>query len=296
MANTERKRPHITITRDRSKCSLSYNLMDLNPISLEKNPNIPIPYASVSGITQMPCSLINPNKVFRRAGLIPFTSTKNGPIIFLTLYKGWDRGNPVIELSDFGGKVEKEENFVRALCFETLEESLGLFDFLGNEDIIRNNAFASFTDDCSVITMVTPISLKCEPLEVTVIQAALKLDINGPLEEPHVYPHKKYFDRSLLEKSPKLAKLIGKTKGERKLLSSDMESRTSTFNANETTNIVYLTLAEAKTLLRQETCPMSTELYIATGSRYTNFPPLYFVVAKHLLYLIAYIEEYYKLT
>lgn len=295
MADADKKLPYITIRRNLSKRALSYNLTDIDDITHEKIGSIPIPYASVSSITQAQCSLINPNKTFRRAGLIPFTQSKKGPIIFLTLYKGWDRGNPVIELSDFGGKVEKGENFVRAACFETLEESLGLFDFLGNEDIIRQKAFASYTDDCSVITMVTPIDLKCDPIEVTLTQAKLKLDINGPLEEEDVFPHKNYFNRSLLEEVPKLAKLSNKIE-ERKFISSDMEQRTSSFNANETTNIVYLTLEEAKTLLRKESCAMSTELYSATGNRYVHFPSLYFVVAKHLPYLIAYIEEYYGLT
>jgi hypothetical protein len=287
------RRPRLNISRDPNKCAIIYSLVDGDFVTSSKESKIPQPYASTSSVIQCLCSSIDPSKIFRRAGIIPFTMTSKGPIIFLTLFNGKDRGTPVIELSDFGGTVEKDENFVRTACHETAEESLGLFNFTGKENIIRQNSFVSYTEDCSVIIMATPITISCKPIDISLIYTKLKEKINGPLEVEGTLPRKNFVSREIMTFSPKICQLIEWSEVKQSLLPSDDNERDILFNANETANIVYITLEDIKIMLKGEPCPMPKDLYSVTGSRYTNYPPLYFVVAKHLVHLVKNIEDYY---
>jgi hypothetical protein len=315
---------------------------------------IPLPYAAGKNIIQSSCSTVDQLTPFGRAGLLPFARRGDQVIVFFNLFRGTDRGVKVMELSDLGGRVEDGENFVRGACQEAYEETLGIFNFLGQESNLRKLSQVSYNEDRSVITMAVPITLDVDPLDLVTLYSQVKKDINGPpltldllppknLQPRHILnrhyglstpklgfaaqptrvkdirhpskkrsPRKGLSDYLLEEPSPRrelpslrrdLSPLTSEEekspREEEKKVSSigeevdgDKIERKSKFNANETADLVFLTVNEIKTLLAGKECPMSDEMDTATRHTYVKFPPLYFAIAKHLSALLPFMETY----
>jgi (2Fe-2S) ferredoxin len=91
------------------------------------------------------------NKTFSRAGVIPYTIKKGVKYYCM----GYDAKYGT--LTDFGGGVKKNENFLLAACRELYEESLGLFNFTTKSDMkaIYNNSTIVYDDKmCIIFTYV----------------------------------------------------------------------------------------------------------------------------------------------
>ena len=94
------------------------------------------PYESYYHSTKAKLSKIPTNKVFLRAGFIPYTVI-DGVKYFCMAYD-----STYGTLTDFGGSTKKNEPFLHAACRELCEESLGVFKFTTASMIekVRNNS------------------------------------------------------------------------------------------------------------------------------------------------------------
>jgi len=74
------------------------------------------------------------SKKFIRSGIIPYIRENNETIYFFCIDTKYN------EITDPGGSVKKNENFLDASLRELEEETLGLFDFRDMKDFIENNS------------------------------------------------------------------------------------------------------------------------------------------------------------
>lgn len=278
----------IVVKRDINKVAKTQPL-ELFPIFCPTY-TIPLPYDSNFESQCMKSSNVNPYLIFGRSGMIPFLMTDEGPIILLTVYKGIDRGVPVLELSDFGGRVEKKENFLTTACWEAAEESLGLINFINRNNSIHKESYSSYNQDCSVIVTAVPVKYNGNILDFISNYSSIKEDINGSLEDIYTLPKKVINNRSILFQDRQIEKLelINKAKD------IPTKDRSGVFNSNETRHIVYITLENVKKLLNGEKSPIPYKLYSALGNIYDYYPNIYFVIANHLTNLLPYMENYFK--
>lgn len=137
---------------------VSFSRIDVQP---------PLIYKSTASTFEVPTSKIEYDIHFRRAGIIPYTYYNGETIFFFDVFSGSDRTKIIKgELADFGGKVEDDENFIQAACRETLEESLGIFNFLGKDNEIASISQAVFTYDRAYIILLVPIIIYTTPYEI----------------------------------------------------------------------------------------------------------------------------------
>lgn len=246
---------------------------------------IPLPYASISELVSMPCNAVPINSFYARSGIIPFTRFNNEIYLFFALFKGYDRGEKVIELSDFGGRSKDKENFITAACYETFEESLGIFNFLNHESLIHANSYLSAMKDRSVAVIATPIRLKVAPTELSVRYSEIRLSLNARFSASSSVSQ----NLECVSQDCNIVSLMGSSEekeslsfpGEKRKLSADRH----VFNSNEIAHIVPISLSNVILLLEGKTLlPPILDLPI--------HPPIYPIVARHLSNLIPYISQY----
>ncbi len=102
-----------------------------------------------------------PNKLkFLRSGVIPYTRIDG--LRYFCMGIDFTYGT----LTDFGGGIKKNENFILASLRELYEESLGIFNFLYKEDIekIKETAIAVYDEKMCIFF----IDVKVKDLDSTV--------------------------------------------------------------------------------------------------------------------------------
>lgn len=252
---------------------------------------IPLPYDSDFKSRSMPSRDINPNLIFGRSGLLPFLMTDEGPVILFTIYKGYDRGVPVLEMSDFGGRTEKGEDFITAACWEASEESLGLVNFINRNNSILLESKSSYNEDFSVIVTAVPTKYNGDINDFVRDYSIVKEELNGKLEAHNEMPNKVRLSRKVIFEEREINKLELLNNSEEDTLG---KIRTGIFNSNETRHIAYVGLENVKKMLKGEKCPIPADLYSSLGKNYYYYPKIYFGIANHVTNLIPYIENYFK--
>lgn len=257
-----------------------------------------LPYESKADLQIMPTKNVQRCRAFGRSGFIPFAKHNDDIIMFFVLFRGEDREFIVCELSDFGGRTENQENFVRSACYETLEESLGIFNFLGQECAIRELGMSCFSEDMAVITTAVPVELNIHPVEVCTSYNRLKKMFNDKPKNATDVPKKNFQCRKILEENNKIfdqpLTRLPLTKDRSSFVCGDDKVRHNYFNCNETSHVVYMTLSDVKSLLCKEAVFMPEQLFRLTGGYYTHYPPFYFAIASKLRRLLPFIESYYS--
>lgn len=249
--------------------------------------DIPLPYNSTFESKYMKTREINPYIKFGRSGIIPFLRFNGEPIILLTVYKGLDRGVPVLNISDFGGRTEKGEDFLTTACWEAAEESLGLVNFIDRNNSILQESQSSYNIDLSVIVTAVPTKYNGDINELVYNYSSIKKEINGELEDNYSLPDRIINNRTIIFQEREIEKL------ELVNTSEDIagKARGGSFNSNETRHIVYVTLKDIKKILKNRRCPLPYNLSCVVKDYY-YYPAIYFAVANHLSNLIPYIESY----
>jgi len=277
------KKIRITVKRDRQFFSHREEAM------LFEVPEycIPLPYESTSDSKCVKSSDINPGLIFGRSGIIPFLVTDEGPVILLTVYKGLDRGKKVLNMSDFGGRTEKGEDFLTTACWEAAEESLGLVNFIDRNNSILKESQSSYNEDLSVIVTAVPTKYDGDINDLVSDYSILKKDFNGELEDDDFLPPFVGHNRSIVFHDKDVERLELVNKAEDTL----HKTRYGTFNTNETRYLVYVKLKDVKRILSGVKCPLPCDLS-SIVQEYHYYPKIYYAVSKHLTNLIPYIEEY----
>jgi hypothetical protein len=92
-------------------------------------------------------STLDPNKRFRRAGIIPYAVFNETRHYLMAIDSRFQ------ELSDFGGQVKYRETFIDAVCRELFEETLGFFDYTSDEskEAVRQSSIAIHDDKETLI-------------------------------------------------------------------------------------------------------------------------------------------------
>jgi hypothetical protein len=120
----------------RKNQQMRYNFREnISLEDLDQGVILNFPYNNVYFSYKSPTTNIPLNRVFKRAGVIPYTyvstieETDNGPIEKKEKYYCLAIDSEYGNLTDFGGGVKKYETFTHAASRELYEESLGLFRF-----------------------------------------------------------------------------------------------------------------------------------------------------------------------
>ncbi len=82
---------------------------------------------------------------FKRAGII-FYFYENKELYFIFALDA-NHG----EMTDMGGSIELNENFIEAAIRETYEESLGIFNYMNDVEFIKNNSFSIHSDKTIIL-------------------------------------------------------------------------------------------------------------------------------------------------
>ena len=278
----------VTIKRDPKR--VIKNIVSDNNIVIHQNYTIPLPYDSNFKSIYIPSKEVNPNLIFGRSGLLPFLMTDKGPVILFTIYKGYDRGVPVLEMSDFGGRTEKGENFIATACWEAAEESLGLVNFIDKNSSITKESLSSYNEDFSVIVTAVPTMYNGDINDFVEDYSSVKEELNGELEMCDEMPSEVRHDRKIIFKERVITRLELLNNCEEK----EGKTRGGSFNSNETRHIVYVTLENLKRMLSGKRCPIPPDLYQSLNKSYYYYPKIYFAIANHVANLIPYIENYFK--
>lgn len=276
------KKIRITVKRNRQ----FFSHEDEMPPRKVSEYSIPLPYNSTSESKLIKSSEINPALIFGRSGIIPFLVTDEGPVILLTIYKGLDRGRRVLNMSDFGGRREKGENFLTTACWEAAEESLGLVNFINCNNSILKESYSSYSEDLSVIVTAVPTKYNGDISGLVCDYSSIKKEFNGELEDDFSLPLHINNDRSIIFHERDVERLELVNTGKDKVY----KPRCGIFNSNETRHIVYIKLEDIKKMLTGFKCPVPYVLSCLVD--YYYYPKIYFAIAKHLENLIPYMEEY----
>ena len=278
----------VTIKRDPKR--VIKNIVPDNSIITHQNYTIPLPYDSDFKSIYIHSKEVNTNLIFGRSGLLPFLMTDKGPVILFTIYKGYDRGIPVLEMSDFGGRTEKGEDFITTACWEAAEESLGLVNFINRNNSIKKESLSSYNEDFSVIVTAVPTMYNDNINELIKNYSSVKEELNGELEKRDEMPSEIRHDRKIIFMEREMKKIELLNKCEEK----EGRTRGGSFNTNETRHIVYITLENVKEMLSGKRCPIPPDLYSSLNKSYYYYPKIYFGIANHVANLIPYIENYFK--
>lgn len=280
----------ITVTIKRDPKRIIKDIVPDNSIVIHQNYTIPLPYDSDFKSISIPSKEVNPNLIFGRSGLLPFLMTDKGPVILFTIYKGYDRGIPVLEMSDFGGRTERGEDFITTACWEAAEESLGLVNFIDRDNSIKKESLSSYNEDFSVIVTAVPTMYNGNINELVGNYSSIKEELNGELETRDEMPSEVRHNRKIIFEEREITKLELLNNCEEK----SGKTRGGSFNTNETRHIVYVTLENVKEMISGKRCPIPPDLYSSLNKSYYYYPKIYFGIANHVTNLIPYIENYIK--
>ena len=280
----------ITIKVKRDPKRIIKHIVTDNSIVIHQNYTIPLPYDSDFKSVSIPSKDINPNLIFGRSGLLPFLMTNKGLVILFTIYKGYDRGIPVLEMSDFGGRTELGEDFITTACWEAAEESLGLVNFIDKNNSITKESLSSYNEDFSVIVTAVPTKYDGDINNLVEDYSSVKEEINGELEKRDEMPSEVRHNRKIIFMEREMKKIELLNNCEEK----SGKTRGGSFNTNETRHIVYVTLENVKEMLSGKRCPIPPDLYSSLNKSYYYYPKIYFGISNHVANLIPYIENYFK--
>jgi hypothetical protein len=235
--------------------------------------NPPLAYMSKSENSNSESYKLDPFLKFKKSGLLLYTKYKEETIFFMAVFTGTDRDKKIeAELCDFGGKVESDENFIQAAVNETLEESLGIFNFKNKENEIASISEAIFTMDRALIYLLTPITINLKPKEYIELFDSRKKQIS---EEKNKY---KYISEIEDFEYPELD--LQNTNKNKFNYNTKSKNTRKDFNYNEIRNIVYISHENLIKLINNETVALPKSL--AKSLNMTNYPKLYFAVADRL--------------
>ena len=214
------------------------------------------------------CSRI-PDYQFKRAGIIPYTTFEGELIFFFNIFSGDEDGKDIeAELSDFGGRVERE-SFLPAATNELFEESLGLFDFVGKEQQVSTVSHAVYVEDRTLIILFTPVELKCRPSElVSQFQRLKNLTDRKRVTKVDL----RNMGRSM---KPTLNMQV------QRVLRTDVENtplRKKKFNPEESTALIYIPRNKLLELIEGETVALPDDLDIP----YDSYPQIYPIISRRL--------------
>jgi hypothetical protein len=222
---------------------------------------------------------IDQHMTFGRAGLIPYSVTREGDTLyFFNVFHGNDRGKVELNMSDFGGRVESVESFMAAATGETLEESLGVFNFENLESEVFSISEAIYAMDRSLIVILVPIKFSYSPVEITKMfnkrMAEFKL-LKGKVSRDKLLPSIPGFKRPKLN----LHDAIDMTD----IMKPDNSPvRISRVNIDESKDILYITKEDLRKVIAGDSVPLPQELAEAVEFRYEFYPSLYEVIATRL--------------
>ena len=238
----------------------------------------PFPSSSKAQSHLIKCSKIGPRIYFRRSGIIPYTFYNNEFVFFFNVFVGndMDTGNTVLELSDFGGKVEKNETFITGAINETFEESLGLFNFLGQENEIASITQAIYSEDRSIIILLVPIIISQSPDELIEIFSNRRNNI-ADIDRNNV----RSFLNINIPKKPRLdiegtETIIDWMFGRKSI------ERKSIYNIKETKDILYISGENLLKLIDGELIKISRKITKHVRGTYTVYPFLYYIISDRL--------------
>jgi len=186
---------------------------------------------------------------------------------FFNIFSGTDRSKKITaELSDFGGRVEADENFIQGACHELLEESLGIFNFLNKDNEIASISNALFTTDRAYIIMLVPIILHCSPDEISKLFQRRRQEIEtlDPSKLRHFISKIDNFKAPTLDITVNIDTTWNKDKNGIK------SKRKFDFNYLESHNIVYINKDNLIKLLHDDISFLHEEK--------NKYPELYFAI------------------
>jgi len=234
----------------------------------------PIIYKSKAETAEQLTYKIDPQLYFLKSGLLLYTKYKDELIFFLAVFTGTDREKIIAaELCDFGGKVESNENFIQGAIHETLEESLGVFNFVNQENEIASISKAVFTLDRAIIYLLTPIIIDLKPLKYVELFKKRRNEISSITNTREFISKIEEYNYPKLDLKNKKQQVIN-------FLSKFENKRKTNFNHNEIRDIVYISHSDLIKLVNNETVPLPEKL--AKILNMENYPKLYFAVADRL--------------
>ncbi len=229
----------------------------------------PLIYSSTAPTHEISTLKINPYTFFRRAGIIPYTYYEGEIIFFFNIFSGSDRDKKIDqELSDFGGKVEKGENFIQGACNEALEESLGIFNFVNKTNEIASISTALFTTDRSYIILLVPIIIHSNPQDlIDLFQERME-----KVQDLNTVDMRKFLTNIKGFKLPELD--IGTTPVEDWYPEKAKIKREMKFNPDESQALIFVNGTDLSSLIDGKDVEIADDIY---------YPQLYFAIRDRLV-------------
>ena len=264
-----------------------YNDLEINDINFDSSDDEddipfeelhskpPLAKNSLALTIDRPTIKLNSFIKFQRCSIIPYAHYKDDIIFFFNVYRGLDDDNFVEELSDFGGTCQNVETFMETACYETFEESLGIFNFMFQDNEIAASSTAICSLDRSIIILLLPVNLTDRPNKIieSFIERRNKLSQYEP--ESIKYYLNRYFNRSLV--AINTPEKVDKDWDKEHLF----RERISPINIDESSDILYI---NGKNLLKLlEGKNVKTPAAISITTEYKYYPQIYPVVASRLL-------------
>jgi hypothetical protein len=229
---------------------------------------------SRSKLNLVRCEDIPTTYYFRRSGLVFYSRGENDLEFYFNIFAGTDMGKTITaEISDFAGRVNPKESFIRGATMEALEESLGVFNFVGKEDTIAKVSHAVYSEDRSTVMIFCPIVIpSTNKYSIPTIFGFMK----DKIESSGVFTHKELelkingFERPTIDS--------GKIR--HRLQKLPKASRKNTFNPDESIAIVHMNSRELISLIDDQEVEMSQKLADETGLDFEHFPILYRVIKR----------------
>jgi hypothetical protein len=165
-----------------------YSNFNFTNYDLNQGIMVNFPHESYYHSNKAKLRYISPNKVFLRAGFIPYTIINN--IKYFCMAYDATYGT----LTDFGGSTKKNEPFLHAACRELCEESLGVFKFTTPSMIekVRRNATIVYDR----LMCIVFVNLEVKDLNETVKDFANRYHMVTKSENSGItwIPEKYFFD------------------------------------------------------------------------------------------------------
>lgn len=211
---------------------------------------------------------------FRRASIVFFAKIEEEFYYFFNIYSGFDRGVKIdAEISDFGGKVEIGETYIDAAISEALEESMGVFNFVGQNEKIRDNSMAVYSTDRALIMIMCPIIINNSLENISKVFTSQKAKI---------MENKNNNFSTLMEviydfKYPEIVNTNNKKYKKKKFI-----MRNTKFNPEESTDIIYVKSDVLERVLNNEKVKFPKLLNSNIENDYKTYPKMFSVTGKML--------------
>jgi hypothetical protein len=218
------------------------------------------------------CSSVPFNRVFKRSGIIPYIKIGSETFFVLSIFSGYEFDKFIdAELSDFGGRSELGETFIKCATNEAFEESLGIFDFVGRERKINSTSHVVYKEDNSIILIFTPFTLQ-QDCNVLNLQFGKRRNVisKRSVTKTQLRVNTKIFTRPTID-----------TRNELPIFIFNENMRDKAFNPDESIGIIHISGSDLLELMKDNQVPIPVSNRLS--DKYKNYPLLYSIVKNCLL-------------